>query len=120
MRQEVVFDDKLQREKSFAWWLYVFHAISFLFSLGAMSWLPLILNYIKRPDTAGSFIHNHHTWQIRSFWWYLLWMGLGAILFFTIIGIPLAYVIWTLAWVWKAYRLLKGFLRLQENRPASD
>jgi len=117
VEQELVLDAQLQPAKNLAWWLYIFHAASFLFSLGAFSWLPLIINYIKRPDSAGTFVHSHHTWQIRSFWWYLAWMILGGILFFTIIGIPLAWLTWTLAWVWKAYRLLKGMIDLNQNRP---
>jgi len=114
---EVVFDSKLESEKNTAWWLYVFHGISFLFSLGAFSWIPLIVNYVKRSDTAGTFVYSHHTWQIRSFWWYFFWMVVGGILFMTIIGIPLAWLTWTAAWVWKAYRLIKGMLDLNAQKP---
>jgi uncharacterized membrane protein len=117
MAQELVLDTKLQSAKSLAFWLYVFHSASFVFSLGAFSWIPLIINYIKRDDTVGTFVHSHHSWQIRSFWWYLVWMVIGGILFFTFIGIPLAWLIWTLAWVWKAYRLIKGFIFLNDNKP---
>lgn len=124
MEQEPVFDSQLQSAKSLAWWLYVFHAASFLFSLGAFSWIPLIINFIKRPDSTGTFVHSHHTWQIRSFLWYFVWMALGGIFFcmgfiyfFAIIFFPLAFLTWGLAWIWKAYRLLKGMIYLNENRP---
>jgi len=117
MEQELVLDPQLQSSKELAWWLYIFHAASFLFSLGAFSWIPLIINFIKRPDTAGTFVHSHHTWQIRSFLWYFVWMALGGVFFFTLIGIPLAWLIWGLTWLWKAYRLLKGMIYLNENRP---
>jgi len=116
MAQEIVFDPELQSAKNFVWWLYLFHALSFLFSLGAFSWIPLIINYVKRGDSAGTFVYSHHNWQIRSFWWYLFWMVVGGILFVTVIGIPLAWIIWTAAWIWKAYRLLKGFLDLNDNK----
>lgn len=114
---DVVFDSKLESERNTAWWLYIFHGLSFLFSLGAFSWIPLIINYIKRPDTAGTFVYSHHTWQIRSFWWYVFWMVIGGILFVTLIGIPLAWLTWTAAWVWKAYRLIKGMLDLNAQKP---
>jgi uncharacterized membrane protein len=117
MTQELVFDSKLESEKNLAWWLYIFHGASFLLSLGAFSWIPLIINFIKRPDTVGTFVHSHHTWQIHSFLWYLFWMILGGVFFFTFIGIPLAWLIWTLAWLWKAYRLLKGLIDLHANKP---
>ncbi|MBC7500272.1 MAG: hypothetical protein H7315_07230 [Herminiimonas sp.] len=116
MAQELVLDSKLQSEKNMAWWLYVAHGLSFVLSLGAFSWIPLILNYIKRGDSAGSFVYSHHRWQIRSFWWYLFWMIIGAILFATIIGIPVAWLVWGVVWIWKAYRLLKGFMDLNNNK----
>ena len=55
--------------------------------------------------------------MIRSFWFYALWMVIGGILFVTLIGIPLAWLIWTVAWLWKAYRLIRGFLDLNSNKP---
>lgn len=116
MTQELVFDSKLQTEKNIVWWLYIFHGLSFAFSLGALSWLPLIINYVKRGDAAGTFVQSHHSWQIRSFWWYLFWMVLGGVLFITVIGIPLAWLIWAGAWLWKAYRLIKGFVDLNGNK----
>ncbi|MFL6715719.1 MAG: DUF4870 family protein [Burkholderiaceae bacterium] len=117
MMQELVFDTQLQSRKNLAWWLYLFHAASLVFSLGAFSWIPLIISYIKRPDAAGTFVYSHHSWQIRSFWWYVVWMALGGLLWLTIIGIPLAMVVFFLAWVWKAYRLLRGFFALNDNKP---
>lgn len=116
MNQEIVFDDKLQSAKNLAWWLYIFHAASFLLSLGMFSFIPLIINYVKREDAAGTFVYSHHNWQIRSFWWYIFWMGVAVILALTIVGIPLAWIVGVGAWVWKAYRLLKGILDLNDNK----
>ena len=116
MAQELILDTRLSDTKNLAWWLYIAHAASFFFSLGAFSFIPLIINYVKRPDSAGTFVHTHHTWQIRSFWWYVCWVVLGALCFVTIILIPLAWLIWVGAWLWKAYRLIKGLLDLNENK----
>lgn len=117
MPQELVFDEHLQARKDLAWWLYLFHAASLVFSLGAFSWIPLIISYLKRPDTAGTFVYSHHSWQIRSFWWYLVWAVVGGALCATIVLLPLGLIILGLAWLWKAYRLLKGFFALNDNRP---
>jgi uncharacterized membrane protein len=117
MAQELIFDSGLQSKKDLAWWLYIFHALSLVLSLGAFSWIPLIISWVKRPGTAGTFVYSHHTWQIRSFLWYVFWMVVGGALFVTIIGIPLAYLVWAAAWLWKAYRLIKGFLDLNDNKP---
>ncbi|SDY68841.1 Uncharacterized membrane protein [Collimonas sp. OK242] len=116
MAQELVFDSKLHSEKNLAWWLYLFHAASLVFSLGAFSWIPLIINYVKRQDAADTFVYSHHNWQIRSFWWYLLWMFVGGALFLTVIGIPLAFAVWGIAWLWKGYRLIKGLVDLNDNK----
>ncbi|MFC7516631.1 DUF4870 family protein [Herbaspirillum sp. GCM10030257] len=116
MAQELVFDSKLQSNKSLAWWLYIIHGVSFAFSLGAFSWIPLIINYVKKDDARGTFVESHHRWQIRSFWWYLFWMIVGGVLFITVIGIPIAWLVWTGAWVWKAYRLIKGIVDLNDNK----
>jgi uncharacterized membrane protein len=114
---EVVFDSKLESERSTARWLYLFHGASLLLSLGALSWIPLIVNYVKRPDAAGTFVQSHHTWQIRSFWWYLFWMFAGWVLFVTVYGIPFAFLTWGAAWIWKAYRLIKGLIDLGDGKP---
>lgn len=116
MNQEIVFDAGLQSAKNLVWWLYFFHGLGLVLSLGLLSWLPLIVNYIKRGDAAGTFVYSHHRWQIRSFWWYLFWMCAGGLLWITIIGIPLAVLVWSLAWIWKAYRIIKGWLALEDDK----
>ena len=117
MNQDLVLDSSLQSAKNLAWWLYLGHAASLVFSLGAFSFIPLIINYVKREDSANTFVYSHHGWQIRSFWWYLVWMTLGGVLFMTIVGIPAAFLLWTVAWLWKLYRLIKGIVDLNDNKP---
>lgn len=116
MANELVFDARTESAKNVAWWLYIAHAVSFVFSLGAFSFIPLIINYVKRPETEGTYVYTHHGWQIRSFWWYLIWMVIGGAAWITLIGIPVAIVIWAAAWLWKAYRLIKGIVDLNNGR----
>lgn len=116
MSQDIVLDSRADSEKNIAWFLYLAHAATLLFSLGALSFIPLIINYVKRGDTEGSYLYTHHSWMIRSFWWYIGWCLLGALLFVTFIGIPLAWLIWIGAWCWKAYRLIKGFNGLNNHQ----
>ena len=75
-----------------AWWLYLFHAVCFLLTLGILSFVPLVLNYLARPKAAHTFVYSHHTWQIRSFWWYIVWGCVGSVLYVTFIGIPGALI----------------------------
>ncbi|MDQ2987711.1 MAG: hypothetical protein M3R60_01255 [Pseudomonadota bacterium] len=117
MSHQLVLDSSLEETKNFARIMYIVHGLTFFFSLGMLSIIPVIINYVKRPYTEGTLVYSHHTWMIRSFWFYVLWMIVGGALFVTIIGIPLAWLGWGGAWIWKAYRLIKGFVDLNNNRP---
>ena len=116
MAQELVYERGIEDAKQFARVLYVAHALTFFFSLGTLSILVLIVNYIRRPDTAGTMVYTHHTWMIRSFWIYVVAMAVALFLAITIIGIPLAWLVGVAAWVWMAYRIIRGFLDLNNNR----
>lgn len=52
--------------------LYVLYIIA-IFSGGLLAIVALVINYIKRDDVRGSIVESHFTWQIRTFWWYLIW-----------------------------------------------
>ena len=109
--------------------IYGLHAIAVLigvtssatvaggFVFGLPSLIAVLLNYLKRSDVRGTWLESHFVWQIRTFWFTLLWLVVYGLLIITIIGIPLAYVVWFVVWVWKAYRLVRGFLDLNDNRP---
>ncbi|GAB3550904.1 membrane protein [Noviherbaspirillum agri] len=117
MVQELVFDPYLESRKNLAWWLYVFHGASLVFSMGLFSFIPLIISYVKRPETSGTFVYSHHSWQIRSFWWFLVWSAIGWLCIFTIVGIVIGIPILAAAWIWKAYRLIRGIVDLGNNKP---
>lgn len=117
MAQELILDAQTDSAKNMAWWLYIAHACTFFFSLGLLSIIPLLFNYAKRDETLGTFVASHHSWMIRSFWWYVVWMVVGAALFVTVVGIPLAFLVWGVAWIWKAYRLIRGWVTLNQNQP---
>ena len=120
MSQQLVLDANTEDAKNAARVLYAVHAVTFFFSLGLLSIIPIFFNYSKRQESTGTMVHSHHTWMIRSFWWYAIWMLAGWLVFVTLgwllIGIPIAFAIWGIAWVWKAYRLIRGFLDLNSNK----
>ena len=78
----------------------------------------LIVAYIKRDDAAGTYLASHYGWLIRTFWWSLLWGALICIFVVLTIGIGLlvAWIPAGILWIWHAYRVIKGWLRLTEKR----
>jgi uncharacterized membrane protein len=121
MTQDLTLERNMEEQKNMARILYIAHALALVFSLGMLSIIPLIVNYIKRGDAQGSFIYSHHSWMIRSFWWYAFWMFVAIIFLLTLgwllgLGIVLAWIVGGVAWIWKAYRLLKGFFDLEKNQ----
>jgi len=88
---------------------------AFVFELPSI--LAVILNYVKRRETWGTFLESHFRWQIRTFWFALLWILVAGLLFVTIIGIPIAIVAFFLAGIWVMYRVGRGWIALNDGRP---
>lgn len=82
------------------------------FLTGWPSILAVILNYLKRDKARGTYLESHFRWQIRTFWFALLWVVIAWLLVFTLLGIPFAAVIFVIAGLWVLYRIVRGWLRL--------
>jgi len=87
------------------------------FLTGWPSIIAVILNYAKRSEVRGSWLDSHFGWQIRTFWYALLWLLCGAVAFFTLIGIPVAVVVWVLTGLWVLYRIARGWMTLSAQKP---
>ena len=87
------------------------------FLTGWPSIVAVILNYARRRAVRGSFLESHFSWQIRTFWWALAWVVLAFLLIFTIIGIPVAFLIIIAIGLGVLYRIARGWLALNEGRP---
>ena len=103
--------EREQSAKNVTTLIYALYAASFLIGITAI--VAIVMNYIKKEDVAGTFLESHFRWQIRTFWFGMLWGVLGAITFFLVIGwfVLIANVIWVI------YRIAKGWLRLNDNKP---
>jgi len=94
-------------------------SIVFAFLTGWPSIIAVILNYVKRGDARGTWLESHFRWQIRTFWWGLLWVGL-CLLFVLLtlgVGILIAWVPLMIVGLWFIYRIASGWLRLVDRRP---
>ena len=86
------------------------------FLTGWPSIIAVILNYVKRGEVRGTWLDSHFSWQIRTFWFALLWLAIGAVLFATVIGIPFAVVLWFATGIWVLYRIIRGWLALPSQK----
>ena len=89
------------------------------FLTGWPSIVAVILNYIKRSAARGTWIESHFRWQIRTFWYGLLWVSL-CVLFIvgTLgIGIIIAWLPIGIVAIWFIYRIARGWLALKDGQP---
>ena len=91
-------------------------AIVTAFLTGWPSILAVILNYAKRAEARGTYLESHFSWQIRTFWAALGWFVLAMFLFVTVIGIPIAFLIVVGTGLWVLYRIIRGWLALNDAR----
>jgi len=92
------------------------------FLTGWPSIIAVILNYIYRGDVRGTWLESHFRWQIRTFWFGLLWAAL-CILFVLVtfgLGILVVGLALVILGIWFIYRIARGWLRLVDRRLAYE
>ena len=97
--------------------LSTFHTIVGSFVGGLPSIVAVIMNYARRSATRGTYLESHFRWQIRTFWYALLWAVVCGLAMLTIIGIPVALLGLAALGIWIAYRVIRGWLSLKDGRP---
>jgi uncharacterized membrane protein len=97
------------------------HTIVGSFVGGLPSIIAVIMNYARRSATRGTYLESHFRWQIRTFWYALLWacviVLVSAPFMIILVGFGMAVLgLWTLG-IWIAYRVIRGWLALKDKRP---
>jgi uncharacterized membrane protein len=91
---------------------------SFLF--GWPSIIGVILNYVKRGDVRGTYLESHFRWQIRTFWYALLWALIAALVSLPLTVVLIGFLTWPVMLfalgIWAIYRIARGWLALRERR----
>ena len=91
------------------------------FLFGWPSIIAVIINYVKRSEARGTWLESHFSWQIRTFWYALLWAVIVAV-----VSIPLTIVVigvgtWIIGMfalgIWAIYRIARGWLALKDGKP---
>jgi uncharacterized membrane protein len=104
--------EKLKDLKTLTMIVYALQAAGFI--LGGLTWIvAVVINYVKREEFAGTWLESHCRWQIRTFWFGLLWGVIGGILALVLVG----FIVLFADAVWIIYRIVKGWLNLNDGKP---
>ncbi|MDO4904403.1 MAG: hypothetical protein Q4A16_02440 [Lautropia sp.] len=94
---------------------YCLHIAGMILSVGTLSLVALIINYIQRPSARGTLYESHFTWMIRTCWWTIAWL--------VILGVPVLITFGVLSFIlfipciWYLYRMIKGLIYLKDRKP---
>jgi uncharacterized membrane protein len=119
---------------SWTHWMYALHALSAVtgvfgaptvavsFVFGIPSIIAVVMNYLKRSEATGTWLESHFRWQLRTFWFALLWvLVIGFFSAPLILLLGLGLVTWVVGiivvGVWILYRVIRGWLRLMDGQP---
>ncbi len=111
MSEVVPDEERLKSLKSLTQVVYVLYALSYFAGITAI--IGIIINYVKREEVAGTWLESHFRWQIRTLRFGLLWAMIGAATFFILIGM----FILSANFFWIIYRIVKGWLSLNDGKP---
>lgn len=113
MSEEIIVPDEAQLKllKNLTQIVYVLYALSYFAGITAI--IGIIINYVKTEDVAGTWLESHFRWQIRTFWFGLLWAVIGAATVIILVGFAILFA----NFCWIIYRIVKGWLNLNDNKP---
>jgi uncharacterized membrane protein len=110
--------------------IYALHAVSLVigilgaasvvgaFLIGWPSVIAVVLSYIKRGQARGTWLESHFRWQLRTFWFGLLWAVLCVAFVVGTLGLGLL-VVWIplgILTVWFIYRVARGWSALASSQ----
>ena len=104
--------------------MYALHALA-PFTMWTLAIVAMIIGLVKRDDVRGTWLDSHYEYMSRTFWWGILWAVLawGAFWVFGIltlgIGMTVLWILPLIVLVWYLYRVIKGWLRLNDNKPVA-
>jgi uncharacterized membrane protein len=111
--------------------IYALHALSIVtgivgaatvvgaFLLGWPSIIAVLITYMKRGEARGTWLDSHFRWQLRTFWYGVLWVALSGLSLLFTLGMAIVVVWMPLAvlTVWFIYRVGRGWSALSARQP---
>ncbi len=115
---------------------YLLYVLSY-FTAGLLWVVPIFMNYAKRRDADGAWLATHFDWQIKTFWYSIVWfvVGVGIISFAlgsfgvsiladsgniavgSVLLASLGFIIMGVTFIWHLYRIVRGWIALTDGRP---
>lgn len=108
--------------------VYILHGISIAigiatgasilsaFLFGWPSLAAVVLNYVLRNEARYTYVESHFKWQVRTFWYAMLWALIVAAIGLIFSPILIGFAVWSVGFVimsvWVAYRIIRGWIRL--------
>ena len=74
--------------------------------------VAVVIAYVKRDDVADTWLQSHVRWQIRTFWFSLLWGIVGVVTALVFVGFAVLIAVG----IWWIYRIVKGWLYLLDGK----
>jgi len=107
----LVADERATHAKRLALVVYVLQAVSFVIPLTFI--VGVVIDYAARERAAGTWVESHLRWQIRTFWYGVLWGLVGAASSLIYIGYAVLFVLS----LWLIYRIARGWINLSAETP---
>ena len=115
---------------------YLLYVLSY-FTAGLLWIVPIFMNYAKRREADGTWLATHFDWQIKTFWYSIVWfvVGIGIITFAlgsfgvsmmadsgniavgSVLLASIGFIIMGVAFIWHLYRIVRGWIALADGRP---
>ena len=103
--------EKAKMDQQMTTAIYVLYAVALLVGITYLA--AIVMYYVKRDDITDPVLQSHWRWQARTFWYSLLWSLIGIATMVVIIGFFILFA----NLIWYIYRVVKGWTRLNENKP---
>ena len=115
---------------------YLLYVLSY-FTAGLLWIVPIFMNYAKRRDADNTWLATHFDWQIKTFWYSIVFFVIGVLIITFSLGgfgvsmfadsnniaigsvllASLGFIIMGFTFIWHLYRIVRGWIALADGRP---
>ena len=115
---------------------YLLYVVSY-FTAGLLWIVPIAMNYLKRREADGSWLATHFDWQIKTFWYSIVFFVVGTMMvIFSLGGLGISifadnghamagslgllitgFMLIGVTFLWHLYRIIRGWIALADKRP---